>query len=89
MVNEQFPSLVPTLYLGSMATDPRRLVSLDAMWKAHNKTLAVNGETRFSLPASSTGARSSTSSEPWSAGHGRGQDQVSVPVAFVSDGIEP
>ena len=48
-VNEQFPTLMPTLYPGSLATDPRPYASLDEMWKAfadlaHNKTPAVNGE---------------------------------------------
>ena len=47
-VKEQFPSLMPTLYPGSMATDPKPYVSLDKMWKAlddlaNNKTPAVNG----------------------------------------------
>ena len=35
-VNEQFPTLMPTLYPGSMATDPKPYVSLDTMWKAFN-----------------------------------------------------
>ena len=48
-VNEQFPSLMPTLYPGSMATDPKPYASLDKMWKAlgdlsNNKTPAVHGE---------------------------------------------
>ena len=30
-VNEQFPSLMPTLYPGSMATDPKPYASLDKM----------------------------------------------------------
>ena len=51
-VNKQFPTLMPTLYPGSKATDPRPYASLDAMWKAfsdlaHNKTPAVNGEKHF------------------------------------------
>ena len=33
-VNEQFPSLMPTLYPGSMATGPRTHASLEKMWKA-------------------------------------------------------
>ena len=33
-VNEQFPTLMPTLYPGSKATDSRPYASLDAMWKA-------------------------------------------------------
>ena len=51
-VNEQFPTLMPTLYPGSKATDPRPYATLDVMWRtfsdlAHNKTPAVNGEKRF------------------------------------------
>ena len=43
-VNEHFPSLMPTLYPGSMATSPKPYASLDEMWKAFsdlskNKTL--------------------------------------------------
>ena len=46
-VNEQFPTLMPTLYPGSMARDPKPYASLDKMWKvfgdlANNKTPAVN-----------------------------------------------
>ena len=42
-VNKQFPSLMPTLYPGSMATGPKPYASLDEMWKAfgdlsNNKT---------------------------------------------------
>ena len=33
-VNEQFPSLMPTLFPGSMATGPKPYASLDGMWKA-------------------------------------------------------
>ena len=48
-VKEQFPTLMPTLYPGSVATDPKPYASLDAMWKAfsdlaHNKTPTVNGD---------------------------------------------
>ena len=51
-VNEQFPSLMPTLYPGSMATGPKSYASLDEMWKAfgdlsNNKTPAINGEFFF------------------------------------------
>ena len=73
-VNEQLPTLMPTLYLGSMATDPKPHASLDKMWKAftdlaHNKTPAINGEKYIYLPVSSSGARSSVSSGPRPAGH--------------------
>ena len=51
-MNEQFPTLMPTLYPGSMATDPKPYASLDAMWKAFNdlaykKTPAVNRDIFF------------------------------------------
>ena len=51
-VNEQFLTLMPTLYPGSMATDPKPYASLDAMWKAlsdlaYKMTPAVNGENNF------------------------------------------
>ena len=77
-VNEQFPSLMPTLYPGSMATGPKPYASLDEVWKAfgdlsNNKTPAVNGERFFSLPVSSSGVRSPALSGPRPAGHGRGQ----------------
>ena len=76
-VSEQFPSLMPALHPCSMATDPKPYASLDKMWKAfgdlaNNKTPAVNGDIFFSLPASSSGARSSAPSGPRPAGHGRG-----------------
>ena len=80
-VNEQFPTLMPTLYPGSKVTDPRPYASLDAMWRAfsnlaHNNTPAVNGKI-FSLPVSSTGAWSFSPSGPRPADHGRGQGRVS------------
>ena len=76
-VNEQFPTLMPTLYPDSKATDPRPYASLDALWEAfsdlaHKKTPAVNGEKHFSLPVSSTGSRSSAPSGPRPAIHGYG-----------------
>ena len=51
-VNELFPSLMPTLYPGSMETGPKPYASLDEMWKAfsdlsNNKTPAINGEKFF------------------------------------------
>ena len=33
-VTEQFPTFMPALYPGSMATDPKPYASLDEMWKA-------------------------------------------------------
>ena len=80
-VNEQFPTLMPTLYPASKATDPRPYVSLGAMWRAlsvlpHNKTPAVNGEKHIYLHASSTAARSSAPAGPRPADYGRGQGRV-------------
>ena len=80
-VNEQLPSLMPTLYPGSMATDPKPYASFAKMWKAfgdlsNNKTPVVNGDNFSSLPSSSSGARSSAPSGPRPAGHGRGQARV-------------
>ena len=80
-VNEQFPTLMPMLYPGSKAADPRPYALLDAMWRvfsdlAHNKTPAVNGEKYFSLLVSSTGARPSAPLGPRPADHGRGQGRV-------------
>ena len=80
-VNEQFPSLMPTLYPSSMATDSKPCASLDKMWKAfddlaNNKTPAVNGDNCFSLPVSLSRARLSAPSGPRPAGHGRGQGRV-------------
>ena len=80
-VNEQCSTLMPTLYPGSKAMDPRPYASLDSLWRAfsdfaHNKTPAANGEKHFSLPASSTGAQSSAPSSPRSADYGCGQCRV-------------
>ena len=56
-MNEQFLTLMPTLYPGSMATDPKPYVSLDAMWLdamwkafndlAYKKTPAVSRDIFF------------------------------------------
>ena len=48
-VNDQYPSLMPTLYPGIMASETRPFGTLDAMWLAlqaleSNKTPAINGE---------------------------------------------
>ena len=92
-VKEQLPTLMPTLYPGSKATDPRSYTSLDAMWRAfsnleHSKTPAVIGEKHCFLPISSTGARSSAPLGPRPAGHGRGQGRVPSQIT-LADGIEP
>ena len=81
-VNEQFPSLMPTLYPGPMATGPRPYASLDEMWKAfsdisNNKTPAINGENIFSLPVPWSGVRSTAPSGPRPADRGRGHGRVS------------
>ena len=81
-VNEQFPSLMPTLYPGPMATGPKPYASLDEMWKAfsdisNNKTPAINGENVYSLPVPWSGVRSSAPSGPRPADLGRGHGRVS------------
>ena len=50
--DEQYPSLMPTLYPGVLATVSRPFSTLDAMWLAletlaNNKTPAINGEKTF------------------------------------------
>ena len=80
-VNDQFPSLMPTLYPGSVATDPKSYPSLDKMWKAfgvlsNNNTPAVNGKKKTNLPVSSPGVPSSAPSGAGPAGHGRIQGRV-------------
>ena len=52
VVNEQVPSLMPTLYPGSMATGMKPYASVGEMWKAfgdlsNNKTPAINGDFFF------------------------------------------
>ena len=78
---EQFASMMPPLYPGSMATNPKPCASLGMMWTAfgdspNNKTPGVNGSYLFSLHVSSSGVRSSAPSGPWPAGRGRGKGQV-------------
>ena len=80
-VNEQCPSLMPTLYPGVLATVSRPFGTLDAMWLAFetlvkNKTPAINGEKTIILPASSTGVRSSAPSRPRPASNGPGQGRT-------------
>ena len=80
-VNEHYPSLMPTLYPGLMATKLRPFGTLDAMWSAfqalsHNKTPAINGKICSSLPTSSSGVRLSAPSGPQPAGGGRGQSRT-------------
>ena len=84
-VNEQYPSLIPTLHPGVLATVSRPFGTMDAMWLAfeilaNNTTRAINGAILFS-PASLTGARSSTSSgaRPASNGHGQGRTPSQSP----------
>ena len=78
-VNGQFPTLMPTLYPGSKGNRPAAIRLVGCYVEGfsdlahYNKTPAVNGENHFSLPISSTGARSSASSAPRPADHGRVQ----------------
>ena len=80
-VNEQYPSLMPTLYPGVLATVSRPFGTLDALLLdfetlATNKTPANNGEIYLYLPASSTGVRSPTLLGPRPASNGRGQGRT-------------
>ena len=92
-VNEQFPTLMPTLYPGSKATDPRPYPSLDAMWKAfsdlaHNKIPAVNGEFFFSTCSSDGITVIRAVGAPGCRSWAR-PGPSAVPVAFLADGFEP
>ena len=92
-VNKQFFTLMPTLYRGSIGTDPRPYVSLGAMFRtcndwAHSHTPAVNDENMFFCPFVHR-----------DGGHRPCQGPIrrlcarpgpsAVPVAFVADGVEP
>ena len=62
-VNEQYPSSDVGPRGNGNGTEARPFGTLDAMWLAfqalaNNKTPAINGETFFSLPPSSSGVRS-------------------------------
>lgn len=51
-VNDQIPTLAPSLYPGSTATDPRPCVFMDAIWRAekyfpYDRIHAINGEVHF------------------------------------------
>ena len=80
-VNEQFPSLMPTLYHDSMATDPKPYASSDKIWKAfgdlsNNKTPAINGENVFFFACFFVGSAVIRPVGARPAGHGRGQGRV-------------
>ena len=92
-VNEQFPSLMPTLYPGSMATGPKPYASLDKIWKAfgdlsNKKTPAVNGERFCFLACFFFG---SAVTRPVGAAVGRSWARPrprAVSYAFMADGVE-
>ena len=94
-VNEQFPTLMPTLDPSSKATDPRPYASLDAMWKtfsdlAHNKTPTCRQrqETFFSTCFFDGNAVIRPVGAP--ARRSWAQPGPSaVPVAFLGGGSEP
>ena len=51
-VSEQYPSSMPSLHPGVVATDPRPFGTWDAMWLAlqaltYHKTPAINGKSGF------------------------------------------
>ena len=80
-VNEQCPSLMPTLYPGSMATGPKPYASLDEMCKVfsdiyNNKTPAINGEKNFFFACFFVGSAVIRPVGAWPAGHGRGHGRV-------------
>ena len=88
-VNEQYPSLMPTLYPEGYGIEA--VQHFERRWLAFQKlaniTPVINGENIFSLPASSTGGRSSAPSGPRPAGHGRSQGHTPFQVACMADGI--
>lgn len=50
-VNEQNPSVIPTLYRGILATEPRPIGTLDVIWLsfqnlANDKAPAISGENK-------------------------------------------
>ena len=92
-VNEQVLTLIPILYLGSMATDPRPYATLDAMRKAfnylaHNKTPAFNGDFFFSTCFFDRSTVTRPVGAPARRFWARPGPSV-VLVAFMADGIEP
>ena len=92
-VNEQFPSLMPTLYPGSMATGPKPYASLDEMWKAfddlsNNKTPAINGEIFFFFASFFVGSAvirpvGAPAHRSWAR-----PGPSAVSDAFMADGVE-
>lgn len=80
-VNEQYLSLIPTIYPAVVATVPKPFGTLDVMRLAFqtlrdSETPAINGEPYFSWPASSPGGRSSAMSGPRPASNGRGRGRM-------------
>ena len=92
-VNEQFPSLTPTLYPGSMATAPKPYASLDEMWKAfgdlsNNKTPAINGDCSVFFACFFAGSAvirpvGAPARRPWAR-----PGPSAVSDAFKADGVE-
>ena len=81
-VNEKFPQLMPSLFLGELATRPEPFDSIDAMWfslgtLANNKTPDIHGTKLFLLPVVS-GGRVSAPSGPPHAAPGRGQGRAKL-----------
>lgn len=74
--SEQYPSLLPSLYLRGLSRVSRPFSSLGAIWLAfetlaNTKILAINGEKHIYFPASSNGALSSAPLGLWPANSGR------------------
>ena len=91
-VNEQFPTLIPTLHPGSMVTNPKSYAPLDAMWMAfsdlaHNNAPAVNGEKQISACFVVASAVIRPVRAPARRSWAR-PAQIAVPVAFMADGTD-
>ena len=89
--NEQFPTLLPALYPGSKATNPRPYASLDAMQRAFSDKSDTCRQRRiiFSPPCFFDGSAvvrpdGAPARRSWSR-----PGPSAVPVALVADGIEP
>ena len=89
-VNEQYPSLMSTLYPGVMATRPKPFTTLDAMWLtcqslASNKTFAINVFFFFFVPTCSSGVLSSAPLGPRpDNGRGQGRTPSQSPIRQTS-----
>ena len=89
--NEQVPALLPALYPGSKATDPRPYASLNAMWRAFcdkQDTCRQRRNSFFSPCFFDWSAVIRPVGAPVRRSWAR-PGPSAAPVAFVADGIEP